>query len=386
MTMSLLTINVGSSSLKTALYPSGEGEPILSLSVERIGADRGWLTVRTGDGEADAREIRFADHAAAFSAVADWLRDVGHADEMAVVAHRIVHGGRVFAEPTLLTDEAIAALDQLTPLAPRHMPQALATLAAARADFPDLPHAGVFDTAFHRTMPLAARALAIPRRFAAAGYERYGFHGISYESIVAQLRAGGGLPERLVVAHLGAGSSLCAIRDGRSIETTMGFTPTGGIVMGTRPGDLDPGVVIALARETGGIDAAERILSAESGLLGLSGVSADMRDLEARADTDEAAALALAVFRASVRKAIGALATDLGGLDALVFTGGIGEHSAATRAAVCAPLGFLGVEIDSDANERHSRVISTSAAQTTVLVLPSDENRVLARAAARFAR
>lgn len=379
---SVLAVNVGSSTLKAALY-SASGEPnlLVSLAVDRIGTGESTMTVS----DEPRVSLQALDHSTAFVAIADWIAASRFGGTIAALGHRIVHGGDVYTEPALLDEAAVARLDELVALDPDHMPQSLATLAAARAAFPDLPQIGLFDTAFHHTMPPIARTLPLPRQFADAGMRRYGFHGLSYESIVTTLRASGDLPERLIVAHLGAGSSLCAIRDGISINTTMGFTPTGGVMMGTRSGDLDPGVVIALLRQHNlSVEEIELLLNKESGLLGVSGTSADMRDLEARAASDPQAALAIDLYCALVRRAIGSLATDLGGVDTIVFTAGIGENSPSARASICALLGFLGLEIDPERNQDNARIISTDRSRSTVMMVPTDENAVIARATTRF--
>jgi acetate kinase len=378
-TRTILTINVGSSSLKAALYPAVDpATPRVTFAIDRIGSTGSNLIV---DGE--AQPVTATDHPAALAVIKDWIQSSPFSGTIAAVGHRVVHGGREFTAPTVLDPDAIARLETLTELDPDHMPQCLATIAAARRFYPLGPHVAVFDTAFHQTMPAVERTLPIPGKYASAGFERYGFHGLSYESVVANLRAAGEVPERLIVAHLGSGCSLCAIHGGESRATTMGFTPTGGVVMGTRSGDLDPGVVIGLMRQTGmDSESIEELLNKQSGLLGISGRSADMRDLLAAEADDPVAALAIAVFVQSIRKAIASLAAVLGGIDGLVFTGGIGEHQPEIRDRICRDLGFLGIELDRDRNVSGERLISKDRCRTTVRVVPSDEQGVLARAVA----
>lgn len=364
----ILTLNVGSSSLKAALFPAADpSTAIAHRTIDRIGTDSA-----------------SPDHPTAFRSIDTWLSAAHDSAAISAIGHRVVHGGRAFTEPTVLTRDVESTLADLVALDPGHMPQCLATIRAAREAFPDVPHVAVFDTAFHRTMSAAERTLPIPGVFADAGFERYGFHGLSYESVVVNLRAAGELPERLIVAHLGSGCSLCAIADGTSRATTMGYTPTGGVIMGTRSGDLDPGVIFALHRQTElSIDEIEQMLNKESGLLGISGTSNDMRTLLANQASNPHAALAIAMFVASVQKAIGALGTVLGGLDALVFTGGVGENAASIRAAICAPLAFLGIRIDPGQNAFSERVISAATSRVAVRVIPGDEQGVIACAVAR---
>lgn len=387
----ILTINTGSSSLKAALYPGvGVDRPELAVVAERVGLPDARLRVVDADGRPLAdEEIERGDHRAAVGALLAWLRRAGLDDGVAVIGHRVVHGGEAYAAPAAITAEMVAALRRLVPIDPAHLPQALAAIEAAGDAFPGVPQVACFDTAFHRGMPRVARLFALPRELAEAGVVRYGFHGLSYESILDQLRGPGigGAGGRLVVAHLGSGASMAAVRDGRGVETTMGFTPTGGLVMGTRAGDLDPGVLLYLLRERG-LDAAalDELVNRRAGLLGVSGVSADMRDLLAREAADPAAADAVALFCHQAKKFLGALAATLGGLDTLVFTGGVGEHAAPVRERVCAGLEFLGVRLDPARNRAHAPIVSRDGGPVTVRVMRSDEDLVIARHAGRLLR
>lgn len=434
----VLCINCGSSSLKVALFvargakgtPSSAGAtkgPELHAlaigTVSAIGSERAKASLRLlgsdepGSGRPRAneevrphteitRDLPRSDHRAALDAILALLRagDVS-VPLPTIVGHRVVHGGERYVDPVPITPDVVTALEALVPLAPLHMPPAIAAIEAVTRSMPGVPQVACFDTAFHATMPEVARRLPIPSRFDAKGVRRYGFHGLSYEHVVATVRP---LPARVVIAHLGNGASLVAVRDGKAVDTTMGFTPTGGIVMGTRTGDLDPGAIVYLLRSEGlGVDDLEKVVDRESGLLALGGTS-DMKTLVARSKgtlaegeggsctRDEAAAarLALDAFARSVRKAIAALTTSMEGIDLLVFTGGIGEHAAEVRAAICEGLAFMGITLDRARNDAHGRLgpggalrhghdaerglISAEASTCAVLVVPTDEDRVIA--------
>jgi acetate kinase len=284
----------------------------------------------------------------------------------------------------------LVELRRLTPYAPDHLPIELQLLEALRRRHPALPQVVCFDTAFHRTMPPVARALPLPRRYTRAGVQRYGFHGLSYQFLteeLGRLRDPAVRRGRVIMLHLGNGASLAAVRDGRSVDTSMGFTPAAGLVMGTRSGDLDPGLVAFLARERGVSPAAfDRMVNHDSGHVGVSGTSSDMRDLLARSPRDPRAALAVELFCYQARKWIGAYAAVLGGVDTVVFAGGIGENAPAVRARICAGLGFLGVRIDAGRNRRNAPVISRSGAGATVRVIPTDEELMIARSVRRLLR
>jgi acetate kinase len=325
------------------------------------------------------RALALPDHRHALEALLRWLESAG---TPAAAGHRVVHGGPDYSAPQRVTTELLATLRSLVPIDPEHLPQAIAAIEGLSDALPAVPQVACFDTAFHRTMPHIAQTYALPRRYTDVGVIRYGFHGLSYEYVVERLRAIDPISAdgRVVIAHLGNGASMAAIRNGRSIETTMGFSPTGGLVMSTRPGDLDPGVVIYLQREAGlTLDSAGRVLNKESGLLAVSETSGDMQDLLARESSDARAAEAIDLFCYAARKSVGALAAALGGLDALVFTGGIGEHASPVRARICAGLGFLGIRIDSGRNSTSAPIISPDDSRVTVRVIPTDEDLMIAR-------
>lgn len=336
----ILVLNSGSSSLKFGVYVADNGDETawLTGSAKGIGREDGTLTLRSSDGaiNIDQSHVMESQHDA-LKRVADAVQAHMKAP-LAGVGHRVVHGGPHLTTHTRITEAVKETLRAAIPFAPLHLPAALDLLDEAQQIFADVPHFACLDTAFHQTLPPRAKHLALPSHFAEEGIVRYGFHGLSYESIVQTL--GDALPERLIVAHLGSGASLCAIREGHSIDTTMGMTPTGGIPMATRTGDLDPGVVVYLMR-TGALtaDGLESLINHDSGLAGLSNSSDDMQALTAR--KDPAALLAVDVFCTAVRKAIGAYAALLGGVDMVVFTGGIGEHAQVVREQICGGLGFL---------------------------------------------
>ena len=295
------------------------------------------------------------------------------------MGHRLVHGGRHHVAPERVTDALLADLRALVPLAPLHLPSGIAGVEAVTTRFPALPQAVCFDTTFHRDLPEVARRLALPRALAdPAGIQRFGFHGLSYEYVMERLGPAG--RGRVVIAHLGNGASMAAVRDGRAVDTTMGLTPAGGFMMGTRTGDLDPGVLVYLAREKGyDANGLDRLVNKESGLLGVSGVSADMKTLLERRDEDEKAALAVAMFVYQVRKQVGAFAAALGGLDTLVFTGGIGERAAPVRAEICDGLGHLGVYLDPARNAAHGNPASMPGSRCQVRIVATREDLMIAR-------
>ncbi len=351
-----LAINRGSSSIKFAVYPEESETPVTAGKLERIGP---------------------GGHAAALATLLDRLR--GQNLDLAVVGHRIVHGGPKYDAPCLVTPEVVAELRGLIPLAPEHLPDEIGAIEAITALHPGLPQVACFDTAFHRRMPRVAQLYGLPRELAAEGVLRYGFHGLSYEYLAERAPRG-----RVVAAHLGNGASLAAIRDGQSVDTSMGFTPTGGVVMGTRSGDLDPAAVLYLLREKQMAPAAVgELVNERSGLLGLSGLSSDMQDLLDKEQSDPAAAEAIAVFCYQVRKYIGAYMAALDGLDTLVFAGGIGENAAPIRQRICDGLGFLGIRLDPDANARHADPISAPDSRVVVRVIRTNEELVVARHARR---
>jgi len=318
-----------------------------------------------------------ADQGEAVDRIAQLLADHG-APAPEAIGHRLVHGGPKLRAHCLIDDAVLKTLEGATAFAPLHIPAALAVIAAADRRLPGLPSVACFDTAFHAAMPPVARVLPIPRALEAEGVQRYGFHGLSCESIVRQL--GPTLPARLIIAHLGAGASVTAVMDGVSIDTSMGLTPTGGVIMGTRSGDLDPGILLYLMREKG-LDAAglEDLLDRRSGMAGVSGLGGDMRRLIEAAQTNADARLAIQMFAYSAGKQIAAMIAALGGVDLVVFTGGIGENDAAGRAAICARLAWLGIRLDAARNAAAANPISTARSRCAVLVLPSREDEEIAR-------
>ena len=380
----VLTINAGSSSLKFSLWRVDDGEPAQALAgeIEGIGTEP-HMTAKDAEGQelADRRwQDPGMDHAAFFRVLGGWLREQMGDTELAGVGHRVVHGGTEFAAPVRIDDAVLAKLDRLCPLAPLHQPHNLAGIRAVAAAQPDLPQIACFDTAFHRAHSELADWFALPRRFHDDGIRRYGFHGLSYEYIARTLPAVA--PEltdaRIVVAHLGSGASMCAIHEGRSVDSTMGFTALDGLPMGTRCGALDPGVVLHLMRAYGmDADAIERLLYHDCGLKGVSGIGNDMRTLLASDDPRAAQAIELFVWR--IGRELGALAGVLGGLDGLVFTAGIGERSAEIRARVCARAAWLGVALDAAANRAGGPRISAAASKVAVYAIPTDEELMIAR-------
>jgi acetate kinase len=381
----LLTINVGSSSLKAVLYRFGRSEDVqVRASAERIGIANSTLRLTSATGEVLLeRSDPLPDHVAAQEALFGWLGEQGLDEGLRAVGQRIVHGGSGYSAPTLITDDVVRTLRSLIPLDTEHLPQALSVIDAIRQAYPELRQVACFDTAFHRRMPRVAQMFGLPRELWDAGILRYGFHGLSYEYILQELRRldAAASDGRVIVAHLGNGASMAAVHHGVGIDTTMGLSPTGGLVMSTRSGDLDPGVLLYLLQERG-LDAVglSRLVNKQSGLLGVSATSSDMRDLLAReADGDEHAADAVALFCYQARKFIGALTAALGGLDTLVFTGGMGERATVIRERICGELEYLGLGLDSERNAQQASVISRSASRVVVRVIPTDEDLIIAR-------
>ena len=379
----ILVLNAGSSSIKFAVFDAGVTlQRTVQGMISGIGATTASFAASNAAGGALPGTLPGATltHDAALSWLFDWLDTGGHATRLRGAGHRVVHGGEQHAAPILIDTGTLAGLEALAPLAPLHQPHNLAAIKALRKLRPALAQVACFDTAFHRTQPAVAQALALPRRLTETGLRRYGFHGLSYEYIAGSLpdvlgaRANG----RVIVAHLGNGASLCALRERKSMATTMGFSTLDGLVMGTRCGSIDSGALLYLMREKKmGVDALEAVLYRESGLLGISGISSDMRTLLASTDPHAKFAIELFVYRAALETS--ALAAALEGLDALVFTGGIGEHAAAIRALICARLGWMGVTLDEAANNRDATRISTPESRVTVCVIPTDEEAVIAR-------
>ncbi len=382
----IIVVNAGSSSLKFSVYALEVGDR-LGLSakgqIEGIGTSP-HFTAKDAAGatlvEQSWPDDRQSSHTKFFRDLGDWLEGYLGDGHLLAVGHRVVHGGVDFAAPVLIDNRVLERLDALCPLAPLHQPHNLAGIRAAAEVQPELPQVACFDTAFHRGHPELADWFALPREFYAEGVRRYGFHGLSYEYIAHALRevapeiAGG----RVVVAHLGSGASMCAIHDGGSIDSTMGFTALDGLPMGTRCGALDPGVVLHLLRAHGmDADAIERLLYRDCGLRGVSGISNDLRDLLGSDDPGAAQAIDLFVYR--IKRELGALAAALEGLDGLVFTAGIGERSSIIRERVCAGTAWLGIELDQTANDAGGPKISTDRSEVSVWVIPTDEELMIAR-------
>lgn len=382
----VLTLNAGSSSIKFALFEIDAPEPSLVFRGEAEGLGGAVPRLRAADasgaGILDRSWPNGADltHEDVLSAVLDCAEGNLGEDRIVAFAHRVTHGGPNFADPVEITPDVLAALDALCPLAPLHQPHNLTGIRACQALRPQAGQFACFDTAFHRTMPTVAQRLALPPPWEAKGVRRYGFHGLSYEYIIGRLAEldSAAARGRVVMAHLGSGASLCAAMGGRSVDTTMGFSALDGLVMGTRCGDMDPGVLLYLLQEAK-LDghALEDLLYRRSGLLGVSGLSGDMRPLMDSPAPQAKAAIELFVFR--LVRELGAMTASLQGLDALVFTAGIGEHAPSIRQWVCDSLGWLGVQLDTGANGRNDLKISTPQSRVSVWVIPTDEERMLAR-------
>jgi acetate kinase len=385
-----LTINGGSSSLKIAVFVAdGTLAKVVSGRVERIGRAGSRLILRDSSGALrEETPIEVPDQAAAADLVLDRLgRDPG-LDAISAVGHRVVHGGDAFVEPARISVEMIEGLRRIAPLDPEHLPGEVTLIEAFGRAIPGVPQVACFDTAFHRTMSRSARIVPIPRRYWGLGIRRYGFHGLSYAYLMEELARIA--PEesqgRVILAHLGSGASLAAVRDGRCLDTTMGFTPASGLVMGTRCGDIDPGLAAFLAHAEGmTAERFQRMVNEESGLLGVSETSADLRDLQESQAADVRAAEAIELFCYRARSAIGALAAVLGGLDTLVFAGGIGENSPEVRRRVCDGLAFLGIALDDALNATHEPSISLAGSGARVRVIPTDEETMIARETVRLA-
>ena len=389
----ILTVNGGSSSIKFAIFSADAANRSLATKlsgqIERIGMPDTVLSVKGADaGEHFTRPVDARDHTAAVVVLMDWIQERELDAGLIAVGHRIVHGGPNYHAPQRLTPALVEELRRLTSLDPAHLPEEILLTEAFHRRFPQLPQIVCFDTAFHHDMPPVARLLAIPRRYQARGVRRYGFHGLSYEFLMSELIRSEGAAAgrgRIILAHLGNGASLAAVREGKPIDTSMGFTPASGVPMGTRSGDIDPGLVGYLAR-TEGLNAVQfnELVNTRSGLLGMSETSADMRELLLREANDPRAADAVALFCYQIKKWIGAFTAALGGLDTLVFAGGIGEKSPVVRTRICAELGFLGIDLDDSQNEQNAYLISSNAARVKVRVMRTNEELVIARAVCRI--
>ncbi|CAN7593570.1 acetate/propionate family kinase [Trinickia sp. LjRoot230] len=380
----ILVLNAGSSSLKFSIFESLKHHSLVVAAhgeVERIN-DRPHLIIKNSRNETIAdSDIAGRGHHGAIAAIHEWFAShVGGDVGFDGVGHRVVHGGQRFVAPVRIDAEVLAAIEALVPLAPLHQPHHVEVIRAISAVAPDVVQVACFDTAFHRTMPMLEREFALPRALTARGIVRYGFHGLSYEYIATALSAldPNWMQRRTIVAHLGNGASMCALANGESVATTMGFTAVDGLPMGTRTGSLDPGVLLYLLRHDGrSIDDVEHLIYSESGLLGVSGVSSDMRELTQSKTAEAAHAIDLFAYRSA--RELAALAGVLGGLDTLVFTAGIGEHAPNVRAAICQRAAWLGITLDEAANAANEAIVSDRRSAVTVRVIPTDENLVIAR-------
>jgi len=383
----ILTINAGSSSIRFAVYETGETlHRRLDGKMDRIGLSGTHLSANGPTGTPPlCLRLDTSDPAAAVDFLLDWLQAQPLFASVKAVGHRVVHGMKHF-EPQRVTPTLLAELRRSTLYAPEHLPREIALIEAFLRRHPKLPQVVCFDTAFHRTMPQVARLLPIPRHYAKKGVERYGFHGLSYAYLMEELARldPAATNGRVILAHLGNGASMAAVRDGKSMDTSMGFTPTAGLVMSSRSGDLDPGLVYYLAR-TERMSAAQfqHMVNHESGLLGVSGTSSDLRDLLAKEASDERAAQAVALFCYQAKKWLGSFAAALGGLDTLVFAGGIGENAPLIRKRICDGLGFLGITLDPRRNARNAPLISPDAGRVKVRVIHTDEELMIARSVSR---
>ncbi len=385
----ILTINGGSSSIKFALFEASDSlQRILAGGIERIGLPDAILWVKNVDQtENFSRSMHAADYAVAAGALMDWIEEsMGH-NTLTAVGHRVVHGGPKYSKPQLVTAEMVDELRRLSPFDPEHLPEEILLTEAVHRRFSDLPQVACFDTAFHHDLPRVARLLPIPRRYEAQGVRRYGFHGLSYAYLMEELARLGdpaATTGRVILAHLGNGASLAAVREGKPVDTSMSFTPTAGVPMSTRSGDIDPGLVWYLARtENMSAKQFNEMVNFQSGLLGISETSSDMRDLLACEAQDVRASEAIALFCYQIKKWIGAFAAALGGLDTLVFAGGIGENAPSVRARICDGLGFLGIQLEEKRNATSDGVISAAASRVTVRVIHTDEECMIAKTVCR---
>ncbi|MDB5386870.1 MAG: Acetate kinase [Planctomycetaceae bacterium] len=389
----ILTVNSGSTSIKFAMFDCSDSlRRILHGAIERIGQTDATFTVTIANpAEVVSRPVCAADGQAAINLLLDWINERLGSEALIAVGHRIVHGGPKYHAPERITSVMLDDLRQFSPFDPEHLPQEILLAESVQRRFPELPQIGCFDTGFHHDLPRIAQLLPLPRRYEAQGVRRYGFHGLSYTYLTEELArltpkvtAQGAAQGCVVFAHLGGGASLAAVRDGKPIDTSMGFTPTSGVMMGSRTGDLDPGLVCYLAR-TEQMTAAQfqRMVNHESGLIGVSETSSDMQVLLQRESYDVRAAEAVALFCYQVIKWIGAFAAAMGGLDALVFSGGIGENAPQIRSRICEGVRFLGIQLDEQRNRKNQCVISSENSRVEIRVIPTDEELIIARSVCR---
>lgn len=391
--MKILVLNCGSSSVKYKLIDTATDNVMAEGGVEKIGLPDGFLKYKLADGSKAIKELGLVDHKGAVKAVLDILTDpelgcISSYDEIDAVGHRVVHGAEKFSKSVLITDEVLQQVKECYDLAPLHNPANVTGIEAVEEILPGVPQVGVFDTAFHQTMPAKSYMYALPYRFYKEdGVRRYGFHGTSHRYVSARVCEILGVDiekQRIITCHIGNGGSITAVFHGKSIDTSMGLTPTEGLMMGTRVGDVDPGALTFLMKKHNlTVDQLQTIINKESGVLGVSEISSDMREIEAAVNAgDERAKLALDMYEQRIIKYIGAYAAEMGGVDIIVFTGGVGENQTGLRANVCAPLGFMGVTLDKDINAKTrgtETVISTPESKVTVVVVPTDEELMIAR-------
>ncbi len=381
----ILTINSGSSSIKFSLYQMGQSESlILSGMIERIGLKPTVLKIKNAQGETNLEDnLNLRDHDAAFKALFHWLRKNSPVEKIDAAGHRIVHGGIEYSRPQGITPGLMETLNELVPLAPDHLPNEITGIMAINKSYPGLTQVACFDTAFHRQLPLRAKMYPLPRTLFQEGIMRYGFHGLSYEYIMQELMTVAGekiARGRIIIAHLGSGASMVAVKDGKSMDTTMGFTPTGGLMMGTRSGDLDPGILIYLLNEKGlSPSSLNEMLNVYSGLLGVSGRGSDMKFLLDNETKSSDVAEAIYLFCYQAKKFLAALCAASGGLDTLIFTGGIGENSPVIRKRICDDMTFLNIYLDPIKNESNKPIISSDGVPTTIRVMKTNEELMIAR-------
>jgi acetate kinase len=381
----ILTVNAGSSSIKFALFEPGDAlERVVSGAIERIGLPDPILRAKGEQADDNvSRGVAAADHTAAVKALMSWLEERGRSGTLTAVGHRVVHGGAGNFEPQRVTADLLKVLRELSPFFPDHLPGEIRLIKAFRRLHPKLVQVACFDTTFHHGLPRVARMFALPRRYEAQGLRRYGFHGLSYAYLMEELARVAGAEVargRIILAHLGNGASMAAVRGGKSVDTSMGFTPTAGLVMSTRTGDLDPGLVWHLMRGHGLTPRQfNQMINHESGMLGVSETSSDMRDLLARESNDVRAAEAIELFCYQAKKFVGAYAAVLGGVDTLIFSGGIGENAPVVRRRICEGLQFLGIDVDERRNSTNAAVISGPTSQVTVRVMHTDEEVMIAK-------
>ncbi len=384
----ILTVNSGSSSIKFGLFEAADPlRLILAGGIERIGSPDATLRIKgLNQAESLSRPATAPDHAAAINILMDCIEEHAGHGALAAVGHRVVQGGPKYGKPQLISAEMMKELHGLSPFDPEHLPDEISLIEAFIRRYPEVPQVACFDTAFHHDLPRVARLLSIPRRYEAQGVRRYGFHGLSYAFLMdelARLAGADAARGRVILAHLGSGASLAAVHDGKPVDTSMGFTPAAGVPMSTRSGDLDPGLVWYLARtERMSAELFNKLVNFESGLLGISETSSDMRELLDREAQDVRAAEAVALFCYQVKKWIGAFAAALGGVDTLVFAGGVGENAPTVRARICDGLGFLGIGLNQERNAANAPLSSPDTGRVSVRVIHTDEELMIARSVA----